>query len=70
MTDRLKYKDFIGSVHYSAEDEVFYGKIEGVNDLVTFEGNTVAKLNKAFKDAVNDYLELCEQSGKQIFKSC
>ena len=69
MTDRLKYKDFIGTVHYSAEDEVFYGKIEGVNDLVTFEGDTVAKLNKAFKEAVNDYLELCEETGKQIFKS-
>ncbi len=69
MTHRLKYKEFIGSVHYSAEDEVFYGKIEGVNDLVTFEGNTVAKLKKAFKEAVNDYTELCEQTGKQIFKS-
>jgi len=69
MTDRIKYKDFIGSVHYSAEDEVFYGKIEGVNDLVTFEGNTVVKLKKAFKEAVNDYLELCEETGKQIFKS-
>jgi predicted HicB family RNase H-like nuclease len=69
MTDRLKYKEFIGSVHYSAEDEVFYGKIEGVNDLITFEGNTVTKLKKAFKEAVNDYQELCEESGKQIFKS-
>jgi predicted HicB family RNase H-like nuclease len=69
MTDRLKYKDFIGSVHYSTEDEVFYGKIEGVNDLVTFEGNTVIKLKKAFKEAVNDYLELCAESGKQIYKS-
>ena len=69
MTDRLKYKEFIGSVHYSAEDEVFYGKIEGVNDLITFEGNTVTKLKKAFKEAVNDYQELCEESGKQVFKS-
>ena len=69
MTDRLIYREFIGSVHFSAEDEVFYGKIEGINDLVTFEGNTVTKLKKAFKEAVNDYLELCEETGKQIFKS-
>jgi len=34
----LEYKDFIGSVNYSDEDECFYGKIEGINDLVTFEG--------------------------------
>ena len=69
MTDKLKYKDFIGSVHFSADDEVFFGKIEGINDLVTFEGATVSKLKKAFKDAVTDYVEICHETGKQIFKS-
>ena len=69
MTDRLKYKDFIGSVHFSAEDEVFYGKIEGVNDLVTFEGSTVSKLKAAFKEAVLDYIEICKETGKEVFKS-
>jgi len=69
MTDKLKYRDFIGSVHYSSADEVFFGKIEGVNDLVTFEGSTVAKLKKAFKKAVNDYLSLCEETGRKVFKS-
>lgn len=69
MTDKLKYKDFIGSVHFSATDEVFFGKIEGINDLVTFEGASVAKLKKAFKEAVQDYIEICNETGKQIFKS-
>ncbi len=69
MTDRIKYKDFIGSVHFSAEDEVFYGKIEGINDLITFEGSTVSKLKAAFKEAVLDYVELCNDVGKEIFKS-
>ena len=69
MTDKLKFRDFIGSVHFSAEDEVFYGRIEGINDLVTFEASTVSKLKKAFKDAVEDYVELCKEAGKEIFKS-
>jgi len=69
MTDKLKYKEFIGSVHFSSEDEVFFGKLEGVNDLVTFEGATVTKLKKAFKEAVEDYLELCSETGKQVFRS-
>lgn len=69
MTDRLKYKEFIGSVHFSAEDEVFYGKIEGINDLVTFEGTTVSKLKSAFKEAVLDYVEICKETGKEVFKS-
>lgn len=69
MTDKLRYKEFIGSVQFSAEDEVFYGKIEGINDLVTFEGSTVSKLKTAFKEAVIDYTELCEETGKEIFRS-
>jgi len=69
MTDKLKYQDFIGSVHFSANDEVFYGKIEGINDLITFEGKTVTKLKKSFKEAVEDYLTICEETGKQVFKS-
>ncbi len=69
MTDRLKYRDFIGSVHFSAEDEVFHGKIEGINDLVTFEGTTVTKLKASFKEAVLDYIELCKETGKEVYKS-
>ena len=69
MTDRLKYRDFIGSVHFSAEDEVFHGKIEGINDLVTFEGTTVSKLKSAFREAVVDYVEICKETGKEAHKS-
>ncbi len=69
MTDKLKYKDFIGTVHYSNSDEIFFGKIEGINDLVTFEGETVKKLKKSFTDAVEDYLNLCKETGKEAFKS-
>ena len=68
-TNILEYKDFIGSVNYSDEDECFYGKIEGINDLVTFEGVSVKELKKAFKDAVEDYLELCKQLKKEPYKS-
>ena len=69
MTDKLKYKEFIGTVHFSSEDEVFFGKIEGINDLITFEGESVDKLKRAFKEAVEDYLEICKEAGKDVFKS-
>lgn len=69
MKDLLKYKDFVGTVHYSSEDEVFYGKLTGVPDLVTFEGATVKELKKSFIDAVDDYLEICEYLNKSPHKS-
>jgi predicted HicB family RNase H-like nuclease len=65
----IQYKDFIGSVHYSDEDGVFFGKIEGVYDLITFEGTTVAEIKEAFKEAVEDYIDICNQTGKPLQKS-
>jgi predicted HicB family RNase H-like nuclease len=52
MKDILQYKGFLGSVHFSAEDDCFFGKIEGINDLVTFEGQNVSELREAFHGAV------------------
>ena len=67
--DTLENKGFIGSVHYSDEDQVFYGKIEGVNDLVTFEGISVKELKESFKEAIEDYIELCKELEKDRHKS-
>jgi len=69
MKDVLIYKDYIGSVHFNADDEVFFGKIEGVEDLITFEGNSVLEVKGAFEEAVNDYIELCKECGKKFEKS-
>ena len=65
----IKYKDFFGSVEYSSDDECFYGKIIGTSDLVTFEGDSVESLKRAFYEAVEDYLVLCNEVGKQPQKT-
>jgi predicted HicB family RNase H-like nuclease len=69
MKDFITYKDYIGSVHFNAQDEVFFGKIEGIDDLISFEGKTVIELKKAFEEAVNDYVKLCKEAGKDNEKS-
>jgi predicted HicB family RNase H-like nuclease len=69
MKNALRYQDFIGSVHFSAEDDCFFGKIEGIDDLVTFEGRDVDELKRAFREAVEDYIGLCRRSGRPLFKS-
>ena len=60
MKDVLTYKGFIGSVHFSADDSVFYGKVEGITDLVTFEGETVKELTEAFHFMVDEHIKDCE----------
>ncbi len=65
MNDILQYKDYFATVHYSAADEVFYGRLVGINDVVSFEGTTVKELKRAFHEAVDDYLETCVELGKE-----
>ncbi|MEK7376442.1 MAG: type II toxin-antitoxin system HicB family antitoxin [Candidatus Margulisiibacteriota bacterium] len=62
--DSMTYKGYIATVHYSDEDKVFFGKIHGINDLVTFEGDTASSLSKEFHHAVDDYLKTCHKLGK------
>ena len=69
MDNVLKYKDFIGTVNFSAEDGVFYGKIEGIKSMVSFEGETVHDLEEDFKNAVDDYIEHCKANGIELHKS-
>ncbi len=69
MSELLQYKNYLGSVQFSAEDEVFYGKIVGIEDLINFEGSSVKELKKSFHEAVDDYLETCEELGKKPNKT-
>ena len=65
MKDMMQYKGYFGSAHYSDEDAIFHGKIEFVRSLVTYEGSSIKSLQKSFKEAVDDYLEMCADEGKQ-----
>ncbi len=67
--DYLEYKGFHGTVHFSSEDAVFFGKISGINDLITFEGASVKELQKAFEGAVEDYTAICERESIPMLKS-
>lgn len=60
----MEYKGYHAKPAYSAEDECFVGKVLGINDSISFHGFSVAEFESAFKEAVDDYLELCEEHGK------
>ena len=69
MKNMLVYNDFIGFVDFSADDEVFFGKVEGIDDLVSFEGSSVSELKAAFESSIDDYIEFCKKNNKQPEKS-
>ncbi|PRI21498.1 type II toxin-antitoxin system HicB family antitoxin [Pectobacterium versatile] len=64
MANILKYNGYFGSIETSLEDMVLHGRIECINDVVTYEANTLSELKAAFEEAVDDYLETCRLVGK------
>ena len=69
MANLLEYKGCHGKIDYSAEDEVLYGEIVLINDLVTFEADNVADLKKTFEETVDHYLEISEKIGREPQKA-
>ncbi len=65
MRDMMEHKGYYGSVHYNDEDHVFYGKLEFIRGLISYEGQDVQSLRAAFKEAVEDYLELCSEERRE-----
>jgi predicted HicB family RNase H-like nuclease len=65
MKNMMKYKGYYGSVNFSAEDLIFYGKLEFINALINYEGESAKEISSAFKEAVDDYLEICKQRSTQ-----
>ena len=59
----LKYKGYQGSIEYDAEDNLYYGRLQGIRDLVNYHANSIVDLNMQYKLAVDDYIELKQELG-------
>ncbi|MEA3372908.1 MAG: type II toxin-antitoxin system HicB family antitoxin [Campylobacterota bacterium] len=61
MANTIEYKGYIGSIEYSSEDKCFFGKLEMIDDLVTFEANSADELETNFQNVVEEYLQTCKE---------
>lgn len=69
MNSALCYKNYLGSIEYDVDDEILFGKILGINDVITYEAENLKELKTAFQDSVDDYLEHCKNIGKEPNKT-
>ena len=63
MKNTIEYKGYIGTIEFSEEDGVFFGKVMGIRSLISYEGTNVKELLDDFHGAVDDYLQICEDEG-------
>jgi len=69
LKSTLSYNGYNGSVEFSDDDSIFYGRIMSINDHITYDGFSVAELRDNFQNAVNDYISICMDIGKEPEKT-
>jgi predicted HicB family RNase H-like nuclease len=63
------YQGYTARVEFDARDNLFWGKVLGIDDSITFEGDTVAQLTQDFHNAIDFYLKDCAETGRSPQKS-
>ena len=62
--NELNYNGYTGSIEISIEDNCLHGRILFIDDIVTYEGETVAEITIAFNESVDRYILYCKETGK------
>jgi predicted HicB family RNase H-like nuclease len=60
----MTYRGYFAKINFDERDGIFWGKVIGIKDSLTFEGETVAQLTEDFHSAINHYLADCKQNGR------
>lgn len=60
----LEYKGYTGTIEYSKEDKLLYGKVIGIKGLLSYEGTTGSKLEADFINVIEEYLKDCAALGR------
>lgn len=60
----MMYKGYSAKIEYSDEDTCFVGRVAGIQDILTFHGETVAEMRLAFEETLDFYLASCAERGE------
>ncbi len=59
----IEYGGYQAMVKYD-DAGFFHGEVIDTRDVITFQGTSVAELHRAFKDSVDEYLNVCAERGR------
>ena len=69
MNNTFEYRGYIGTIEFSEEDALFFGKVMGIRSLISYEGKNANELISDFHSAVDDYLAVCEAECREPEKA-
>ncbi|MCF7747362.1 toxin-antitoxin system HicB family antitoxin [Sulfitobacter sp. M39] len=64
----MNYKGYLGSIEVDTKENILYGKLLHIRDLVNYESESAAGLEVEFQTAVDEYLEDSKNNGIEADK--
>ncbi|MES2018020.1 MAG: type II toxin-antitoxin system HicB family antitoxin [Pseudomonadota bacterium] len=68
MNNTMSYKGYLARIEFVPRDDLFVGRVLGINDSISFHGATVTDLANDFHHAIDHYIADCKASGRQAEK--
>ncbi len=59
----MTYAGYTARIEFDERDGIFVGRVLGLRSVISFHGETVSKLRRELKLAVDDYLLDCKEQG-------
>ena len=59
----IEYKNYIGTIDFDPEIDLFHGTVINTNDVITFYGASVTELREEMQKSIEGYLEFCTEQG-------
>ena len=64
MKNTMTYAGYTASLEFDPDDNILVGRVLGIDDLISFHGDSVAEFTEAFHEAVDDYVSACKKLGQ------
>ena len=61
----ITYQNYIAEVTFDDEDNIFCGNVIGINDVLSFEGDSLEEAINEFYCVINGYIKWCNEYGKE-----
>lgn len=64
MSNLLEYNGYHAKIEFSSEDEIFIGRVIGINDVIAFDGESISELKDMFHASIDNYIVDCAKVGR------
>ncbi|MDY6804879.1 MAG: type II toxin-antitoxin system HicB family antitoxin [Cyanobacteriota bacterium] len=61
----MNYKGYTGFVEKDEEAGIWFGRVIGIKDVITFKAESIEESREEFQISVDDYLEFCQELNRE-----